>query len=264
MHVTGLFIYPVKGTRGLALTEANVEPRGLQHDRRWMLVDADGVFLTQREHPVLTQICPAVTAEGLRLEAPGQPSLSVAFPEADAPTQTVEVWRSRVPARIASEAAHAWLSAVIGAPTWLVWMPDTTRRTVNPDFARGEGIVSFADGYPLLLANEASLADLNRRLAEPVPMDRFRPNVVIAGAEAFAEDSWQRLRIGGVGFHAVKPCKRCLVTTTDQQTGERHPKEPLRTLATYRRHDGGVIFGENLIPAENGMIRVGDEVELIA
>jgi len=265
--LSSIHVYPLKSASGIAPDAADVERRGLAGDRRWMLVDGDGTFLSQRSHPRLALIGVTATAEGLRLTAPARPPLDVPRPEAVAPAQMqrVTVWGDDVDAVAAADAAHAWCSAFLETDVRLVYMPESSRRAVDADYAvQNDDVVSFADGYPLLLTTTASLADLNDRLDAPLPMDRFRPNVVIGGTDAWAEDAWRRLRIGEVTFQSVKPCSRCAVTTTDQQTAARGT-EPLTTLATFRRDAdaGKVYFGWNLIPETAGRLRTGDPVEVL-
>ena len=261
--LTQINVYPVKSLGGFSAGAANVEPRGLQHDRRWMVVDRQGRFLTQRELPRMALVVTAIEADCLALRAPGLASLGVPLhPPGDA-TEAVRVWRSVCQAVPVGGEADGWLGEFLGVPCRLVFMPDETRRAVNPDYRAGEGIVSFADGYPLMLLGEASLSDLNSRLKSPVPMNRFRPNLVVAGPPAYAEDGWAKVRIGGVTFHGVKPCDRCSMTTVDQETGEAAGPEPLKTLASYRSNDRKVLFGRLLIPDGAGVVRVGDGVEIL-
>ena len=273
-HLSDIRFYPVKGLRGIPVPECAVEPWGLAGDRRWMIVDRDGVFVSQRTLPPLAVIGASPTADGgLLLTAAGHEPLAVPRPEAGAGSEAVTtvVWRSAVPALAAGDTADAWFGEVLGIRCRLVYMADPTVRPVSPDFGRPADRVSFADGYPVLLTTTASLAELNRRLAEPVPMERFRPNLVIDGiGQPFAEDGWRCVRVGGVVFRVVKPCIRCAVTTVDQQTGERMGTEPLRTLATFRRVPaGGVLFGTNLIPdrvdggGSGEVLRVGDGFEVL-
>lgn len=265
MHLAALHIHPVKSLRAVDVPQAVVEPWGLAGDRRWMVVDAAGRFLTQREHPSMARILAEPAAGGIVLQA-GDRRLAVAFPGGDAATIQVTVWRDSVAARVASGAAHALLGAALGLPCRLVWLHDPGGRAADPHVAPAGSTVSFADGFPLLLASEASLADLNARLASRVPMARFRPNLAIAGGAAWDEDAWTRVRIGAATFAVVKACERCVVTTVDPTTGERpDPTEPLRTLAQFRRdRRGGVVFGQNLVPEAGGTIRVGDAVEVLA
>ncbi len=256
MRVAELSVYPVKACRGFQRDTVAVEPWGFAGDRRWMLVDEEGVFISQRENSQLAVAVPTPTARGLSITW-GERTYDVPTPGPEAPRITVQVWRSRLEARVAAE---------LPGGLRLVHMHDPTLRQVSLDYGRPEDRVSFADGYPVLLIGAASLDDLNGRLATKLPMNRFRPNVVIEGSSPYAEDGWRRIRIGEVAFRVVKPCARCVVTTVDQATGTRGDErtEPLRTLATYRKSELGVLFGQNLVPDGTGTIRVGDAVEVLA
>ncbi|WP_328465983.1 MOSC domain-containing protein [Actinoplanes sp. NBC_00393] len=265
MRITALHSYPVKGCHRLDHDEAVVESWGLAGDRRWMVVDADGVGITQRDTPRLTQLTARPRPGGLQLSAPGQPGLDLDEP-ADGPKIDVRVFRNKpsYPARIAES---DWISEFLGRDARLAWQSDPTSRPVF-EFAEPDR-VSFADGYPLLLANAASLDAVNDWLAEggddPVPMHRFRPNLVVSGAPAWAEDDWigHRLRIGDLTYRADKPCDRCRVTTIDQETGQTG-RQPLHVLGKHRRFAQGLLFAINLIPdlpaGARGVIRVGDLV----
>lgn len=262
--LSGIYSYPIKGTRAIAHQDAVVEARGLAYDRRWMLVDGGDTFMTQRTHPSLALIYVRLEPQTLHVEAPGMPPLSVPKTTTRKQRRSVTVWDDVVDAVDLGDQIHAWFSRYLGTTCRLVFMDTTAERRVDPRFAvRGEEPVSFADGYPLLMTTEASLAALNERLEVPVPMDRFRPNLVVRGGQAYEEDRWRQVRIGDRRFHVVKPCARCVVTTIDQHTGKQG-KEPLRTLSTFRRENGKVYFGQNLIPDAPGLIRVGDPVETIA
>lgn len=265
MYLSQIHIYPVKSLRGLNVASGVVEPRGFRHDRRWMVVDAEGQFLTQRTHPVMTQIAVALYSNGLTISTPGHPPLDVDRPGPAAPTHQVVIWKDTVEALDAGEEAADWFSAVLGRACRLVHMPDTSVRPVDPVYAPRPGLpVSFADGYPYLLHTTASLADLNTRLEVAVPMSRFRPNLVVEGAEeAYEEDYWREIQIGDVRFAVVKPSARCVITTTDQETGARG-KEPLRTLATYRKVNSNVNYGQNLIPQNEGVLTQGMPVEVLS
>ena len=256
MRVAELAVYPVKSCRGLSLAKADVEPWGLAGDRRWMFVDEDGVFVSQREESRLAVVVPTPTSSGLSISW-GERRYDIATPGSDAPHITVQVWRSRLEARVAAD---------FPGGLRLVYMHDPTLRQVSLDYGRPEDRVSFADGYPVLLIGAASLEELNGRLAVKLPMNRFRPNIVVEGSAPYAEDDWRRVRIGEVAFRVVKPCARCMVTTVEQATGTRGDErtEPLRTLATYRKSLLGVLFGQNLVPDGTGTVRVGDEVEVLA
>jgi len=267
--LTGINRYPIKSCRGHCVTHAVVEPWGLAGDRRWMLVDDDGAVVTARQYPHLVLITPQFEAGGLLVRAPGTGPLRVPRPDGSALTD-VRVFSSALAAAPASDEAHAWFSAVVGQPVRLVYLDDPARRRPNPRYSRAGDRVSFADGYPLLLATEESLTALNDLITEgpraeegPVPMTRFRPNLVVAGAAAWAEDSWRVLRIGGARFRAAKACDRCVLTTIDPDTA-RKGKEPLSTLARHRRWDGKAWFAINLIPDSPGAaVHVGDQVEVL-
>lgn len=264
MQLTEINIYPVKSTRRIALTESEVLPRGLPWDRRWMLVDAAGNFITARQHPALALVDTLIEDDMLHVSVAGRDRLSVPLQPGRGRKQAVCVWRDTVDAIPVGHSADAWFSEYLGLACRLVTMGDDCVRPVHPDYGLPTDEVSFADGFPLLLISEASLADLNQRLAVPVSMRRFRPNVVVSGCQAYAEDNWRRLRIGEVEFAGVKACSRCIFTTIDPDTGRKDPGlEPLRTLSRYRRRDGGVYFGQNLIPRSHGSIRLGDRVDVI-
>jgi uncharacterized protein YcbX len=264
--LASVHIYPLKGCRAVDVDQAVVEPWGLAGDRRWLLVDEDCQFITQREHPALARLVVGYGAGAdIAVSCDGYPPLRVAAPGGCPELLKVTVWRSTVLAAAAGPEADAWFSAYLGQPVRLVWLVDPTRRGVNPEYGRDGDVVSFADGYPLLLTTAGSLDQLGEWLTAagdlPVPMNRFRPNVVVSGYEPWAEDRWRRIRIGAVSFRVAKPCARCVVTTTDQTTGERG-RQPLRMLARHRRFGKNLIFGQNLIPDSPGLIRVGDPTEV--
>lgn len=261
MHLSELYIHPVKSCAALECSEAEVEPRGLAHDRRWLLVDADDRFLTGRQLSALVCLHPVPIKGGLRISTETGASIEIPLPGPDAVRRTVTVWKDRVSAADAGDAAAAWLSKVLELPVRLVHMDADAKRAVEPAFAQPGDEVSFADGFPLLLISRASLDGLNARVAVPLPMQRFRPNLVVAGAEPHAEDDWRRIRIGGIEFDLVKPCTRCVFTTVDPELGAIDPSgEPLRTLKTYRRGAAGITFGMNLIARGAGTLRRGDGV----
>ena len=264
--VSEIFIYPVKALGGISLAESMVTPCGLKYDRRFLVVDAENEFVTQREYPKMATVWVELEAGTITFSAPDVDSVSFSAHPPEAPTRVVRVWASHVAAHAVSAEANRWLSDYLGFDAYLVYMPDSSERAVNLDYGKRGDIVSFADGYPLLIASEASLVDLNARIVRnggaAVPMNRFRPNVVITGGEAYAEDELGEVRIGEAIFRAVKPCLRCQVTTTDQAAGEVRGPEPLQTLATYRDTPNGVMFGMNLIPVNNSRVRVGDAVTL--
>jgi uncharacterized protein len=278
MHISEINIYPVKSLKGISLTEASVEKRGLRHDRRWMLTDKEGMFFTQREFPKMAMISVEVGTDWLRFSASNASDLRVpAIPETGE-SQQVTIWQSVCEAEVYNDAVNQWFSDILSTDCQLVKMPDTTERRVNELFDSGNDIVSFADGYPLLVIGEGSLADLNSRLAEPLPMNRFRPNIVVSDSRPFAEDEWKRIKIGEATFRVVKPCIRCVMTTIDQSRGEFAGKEPLRTFAEFRAARNvypdtyeslgltapSILFGQNLIPETAGAcVYINDTVEIL-
>jgi len=267
--VSALHVYPVKGLKGLDVDGARCTDRGLENDRRWMLVDAHGEFLTQRVLPRMATVWTAIGNDMLELSAPDMDTIEVPLVPRGGDAMRVRVWRSDCDALAPSPEADAWLSEYLGIRCRLVNMPDSTRRESNPDYAGKGKLVSFADGYACLATSESSLADLNARLMakghRALPMNRFRPSIVLAGSRAYEEDGWKRIAIGEALFGAAKPCGRCQVTTTDQSTGEVVGPEPLATLATYREHpEFGIMFGMNWVMLETGTIRVGDIVRVLA
>jgi uncharacterized protein YcbX len=264
MHLSSICVYPIKSGAGCALDHTRVEARGLAHDRRWMIVDESGRFLTGRQLPGLVRLHSALAAEGLHITAAQGNTIEVPFPESEAARVDVSVWKDNVRALDGGEAAAAWLSGVLHRAVRLVYMDESARRAINPAHARAGDEVSFADGYPLLLISQSALDGLNQRLEVPLPMLRFRPNLVIAGCEPHAEDHWRRIRIGSVEFELVKRCVRCVFTTVDPVRGEFDPSgEPLRTLKTYRRGEKGITFGTNLIARGRGHLRCGDPVSVL-
>lgn len=265
MQLSALYVYPIKSCAALVLDRVDVQPRGLAHDRRWMIVDGDGRFLTGRQLPRLVLLRATPTSDGLRLQAPEVDPIEVARPSADAERRRVTVWDDTLDAPDAGDAVAHWLSEWLGRTVRLVFMDAAATRAVSPDHAQAGDEVSFADGYPLLAISQAALNGLNVRLDVPLPMLRFRPNLVIAGATPHAEDGWRRIRVGDVEFDAVKTCVRCVFTTVDPERGDFDPRgEPLRTLKTYRRSERGITFGMNLIARGNGTLRIGDAVTVLA
>lgn len=269
-ELASIHCYPLKSGAPMTLSDAVVESRGLAGDRRWMVVDAaTGRFVTGRQFARLPLVR-AVPGEGgeLLLDAPGMPPLRVAVPHADGERIATAVWQAAVTPLLADAAAHAWLSRFLGVELRLVHMDEACDRRIRQmyegRYGREEDRVSLADAFPLLLISQAALDQLNAKLASPVPMLRFRPNLVVAGTAPHAEDGWRRICIGGIEFDVVKACTRCVFTTVDFERGERDPAgEPLRTLTTYRRTPDGVTFGQNLIPRGSGILRAGDAVEVL-
>jgi uncharacterized protein YcbX len=263
MILSSICIFPIKSTAGLNLQEAVIEPRGFRDDRRWMIVDPSGACVTGREVSRTVLIRATPDAGGLRLQAPSMPDLVVPMPDRDAERLAVTVWGDVVDAGCAGLDADGWLGEFLGRPLRLVAMDARSERVVEPAPRPQPDDVSFADGFPFLVISQASLDGLNAKLSTPLPMWRFRPNLVIDGCGAHAEDEWTRIRIGGVAFDVVKTCTRCVFTTVDPAQGQRDPSgEPLRTLKTYRRSAEGITFGMNLIARGSGTLRVGDRVEI--
>ena len=261
MNVQSLFIYPVKSLAGISVSHLELDDFGPSGDRRWMIVDAHGKFATQRRLPRLALIGVALDGETVNIQIPGQGEFALTPGEEQ---EEVTIWRDQVRASTAQQMANEALSRFCGEPLRLVYMPDTTFRRVDPERVADVRRVGFADGFPFLVANAASLEELNGRLVQPVDMRRFRPNIVISAAEPWAEDSWRVLRVGDVGLRVVKPCSRCVLTTVNPDTGVKDPgTEPLKTLSGYRRTADGVIFGQNAVHEGRGRIAVGDSVSII-
>jgi uncharacterized protein len=265
MRLSSLHLYPLKSAAGVAVDTLEVVPRGPRDDRRWLVVDVDGRFVTARQLSEMVLIRAEATGDGLRLSAPGLDRIDVAPPSPDGPRLRVSVWKDSVDALAADARADAWLSAFLKRPVRLAHMDAAAQRAVDPEYAQPGDEVSFADGYPLLAISQAALDGLNARLVEAgralVEMAQFRPNLVVADAAAHAEDDWKRVRIGEIEFDAVKCCTRCVFTTVDPITGRRRDDgEPLNILKGYRRTPAGIIFGMNLIPRGIGTLRIGDAV----
>lgn len=260
--LSGLHIYPVKSCKGLSLREVQVDAKGPHGDRRWMIVEEDGKFLTQRKFPHMALIDVQINERGLQIKMDDKPSVQVPLLSSGRMIE-VEVWKDRVNAVDQGDAIAQLLSEFLQTRCRLVYINDQTIRPVDLRYAVTEkDQVSFADGFPFLLISEASLAELNNRLESPVPMNRFRPNLVVSGCEPYAEDRWKRIRIGEIELQLVKACSRCVITTIDQQLGIKGI-EPLQTLAGYRKAEKGIMFGQNAIHFRQGLIRVGDPVEVI-
>lgn len=254
-----LTIYPVKSCAGIKLKTAYTSPFGLQYDRRWMLVDSNGVMLTQRQHPRMCLIQPALDNGRLSLSAPAMDKLYV---EQSTVTLPVSVWEDQCSALDCGDQAAAWLSEFMGVSTRLVYFPEDEIRQVDLAYAQPGDITAFSDGFPYLLISQASLDALNSRLQTPVQMRRFRPNLVVEGCEAFAEDQWQSLLMGDVQFKRVKPCSRCVIPSIDPHTAQKNP-EVVRTLASFRKTGKRVLFGQNLTASGKGRLHTGMTVSLI-
>lgn len=262
--VASLIYYPIKACRGFEVEESNVERMGLEHDRRMMVVSPKGHFLTQRDYPKLALVTPTFSGEQLTLSAPETNTLTFPIMKSG-PTRPVDIWHSHgVHAVDQGDETAEWFSDWLGASVRLVHIADGYLRCISQKHAvNADDHTGFADGYPILLASEESLADLNSRLETPVLMNRFRPNLVVKGCEPFAEDGWSQVKIGEIEMAVVKPCARCVVTTIDKETLAKS-KEPLKTLASYRTQAGGAMFGQNVIPLNEGRLRSGMNVEILS
>ena len=266
LRLSALYRFPLKSGKGESLPQARMDKLGLEGDRRWMLVDeASGRFLTQRADPQMSQLSALWNATGgLTLSAQGFGALDVPLPHNDTDLRGVTIWRDTLRVPDAGDAAADWLSRFMGKSVRLVHVPLERARSTESGYGRDDDKVAFADGYPLLLIGQASLDDISQRVGRPLEMLRFRPNLVIEGSDAFAEDNWKRIRIGDVEFRVVKSCSRCILTTVDPQTGIRdEQREPLATLMTYRKQTEGTMFGQNLVNDGNGMLEIGMPVMIL-
>jgi len=257
-RVSALYIYPVKSLGGIALASARVLPKGLQYDRRWMLVDENNQFLTQRVHAAMALFKTAMHEDGIVVRYSEKGEITIPFQSSGDMLQA-NVWNDEVQVQEVSKAHNEWFSACLGMPCKLVQFPEDHVRKVDPDYAIANDQTSLSDGYPVLLIGQASLDDLNSRLEQAVSINRFRPNIVVQGSVPFEEDNWKMFSIGHAKFAGVKPCARCVMTTVDQETAAKG-EEPLRTLSTYRKMGNKVMFGQNLLVVQPGQIAVGDEI----
>ena len=258
-------VYPLKSGAGIELNASDIEPCGLRGDRRWMAIDGDGVCVTARERPQLVRIQAESDGAALRLEMEGREPLAVRYPYAEAPAARVWIWGQACVALDAGDVAARWMSDALDKPVRLVAMDNRYKRRPDQDCTLPDDEVSFADCYPVLAIGRSSLDDLNTRTPAPTSMRRFRPNFVVSGGAPYAEDGWRRIRIGAVEFEGVENCERCELPTVDPETGiPDRRREPMRTLARYRRRaTGGVFLGQNLVPRGGGTVRVGDRVVVL-
>ena len=264
MHLSAIYFYPVKSLAGVTLQRAELDARGIRRDRHWMVVDAAGKFLTQRHYPRMALVQPYLDDERLLLSAPAMPDLVVPYRAGGCDDVRVHVWDDVCSARSSGPEAAQWLSDFLDVACRLVFMPVGTKRPVNPKYAGPNNQVGFADSFPLNVLSEGSLEALNKQLQAPVHVSRFRPNLVVSGCQPHAEDAWHRLRIGRVDLDVAKPCSRCTIPNVNPLTGERE-REPVRTLATYRRFGRKILFGQHLLhdPDADGVLTVGDRVEVL-
>jgi uncharacterized protein len=262
IFLSHLIIYPIKSCRGIEVQQSRVTATGLEHDRRWMLVNPHGKFLSQRQLPRMALLHVEMTADHLQVSAPEMSDLLIPLCRTTTETMNVEIWGDSIQADRFPAEINQWFTDFLKVETQLVHMPDTVHRNVNQTYGGKSDLVSFADAFPFLLISQESLDDLNRKLSSPVPMNRFRPNVIVRGCSGFAEDSWKRIRIGPVTFKIAKPCVRCTVPSVDQESAIQG-KEPLTTLSTYRLQNGKVIFGQNCIHGGEGTLKIHDTVTII-
>jgi len=262
ISITQLFIYPVKSLAGISLESSEIDSMGLEYDRRWMLVTPDGQFMSQRKTSKMALIKTTLENDHLILSTKGKPSHKVPVTTSDSVNMQVEIWGNQVKASMVGKESDTWLSEALDTECHLVYIEDDVVRQCDLNFSKEGERTGFADGFPILIVSEESLIDLNHRLEKPVDMRRFRPNIVIKGVEAFAEDNLKDFSIEDLTMKGVKICSRCPMPMVDPDLGERTSQEPIATLSTYRKWDGKIFFGMNVIHQQQGLISVGDEVFL--
>ena len=267
LKLSEIYIYPIKSLGGIRLEKSNITTRGLENDRRFMLVDENGQFLSQREYPQLAIFQTEIESDFLKItdKKTGQ-NLKVSLsPNSKISSLSVTIWDDETTAIEVSQEASEWFTQTLGISARLVFMHDESQRKIESNYALiGNEITSFSDGYPILIAGQSSLDNLNHRLENPVNINRFRPNFVFTNGEPFEEDAWHEFNIGNVRFFGVKPCSRCIMTTIDQETGEKKGKEPLLTLNKYRKAGNRILFGQNVIISQLGTVSVGDDVTVLS
>ncbi len=256
--VSSIYVYPIKSLGAISLNKVQVEEEGLQYDRRWMLVDENGRFMTQRTLSVMAQLLPEISPQGLKVtHRIGGDALHVPY-EAEGPMRTVKIWDDELEAQEVNEACNAWFSEKLNKPCALVQLPNNRQRMASKKYTEDDEVaVSFADGFPILIANEASLEDLAQKSGMALEMERFRPNIVVSGAQAWEENTWKELQINQLTLMGAKPCGRCKVTTLNPKTGEKTGNEPLKTLMKLRNWKDNGIFGENCYSLDDGEIKLG-------
>ena len=268
LRLSEIWIYPVKSLGGIALQYSKVTDRGLEHDRRWLLVDENDCFITQREHPKLALFQPEIAGDFLKISHKTMPdSIAVSLYPSFQETETrikVTVWEDVVAAYEVSPEASQWFSKILGFTVRLVYMPEESLRKVSADYSvTPNDVTSFSDGFPFLIIGQSSLDDLNSRMTQSLSIRRFRPNFVFSGGEAYEEESWKEFTIGTLPFYGVKPCSRCIITMIDPESGVISGKEPLFTLSKYKQVDKKVIFGQNVLAIQQGSLQVGDEIAVL-
>jgi uncharacterized protein YcbX len=263
LQVSALYIYPIKSLGGISLNNALLTDRGLQHDRRWMLIDANNRFLSQRENSQMALLKTALSEDGVLVTyTPDGTSITIPFLPQSEQLLDVIIWDDACMAQLVSPDIDAWFSQKIGIPARLVYMPDNSLRQTDLKYTSEGSITSFSDAYPMLIIGQASLDDLNSRIPEALPMNRFRPNIVFTGGNPYSEDLMKHIAINGLDMYGVKLCSRCVMTTVNQQTAEKS-KEPLKTLAKYRLKNNKIYFGQNLVHNAEGVLNVGDELTIL-
>jgi len=265
LQISRLFVYPVKSLGGISVSSALLTDRGFQHDRRWMLVNEQNIFMTQREYPQMALLRTNIAENGISIFHMDDihERITIPFCTASGIRLTVKVWNDYCEAIFVDPQIDVWLSRKLNVTCRLVYMPDDSLRKVDPVYAvEQNNITSLSDGYPILLISQSSLDDLNSRLESPIPMNRFRPNIVLAGANPYEEDEMAEFMIRGIQFFGVKLCARCSIPTINQETLEKS-KEPTKTLATYRQKDHKILFGQNVLYSSGGVsLKVADRVEI--
>jgi len=263
--ISKLSIYPVKSTKGIDLNSMPLTKTGPEYDRRWMVIDDNGKFITQRKHAMMCLIETQLSENSLILRAPNMSELVLPLNTSYSQYALLhsEVWGTEVSGYDCGNEAAQWLSDFLGRTCRLITMPDSIERRVDPNFAKHGELVAYADGFPLLVVSQASLDDFNNKLDAPIAMERFRPNIVISGCEPYAEDSWQTLNVAGIELSLVKPCSRCIIPSIDPQTAEKQ-MQVNEALMQYRRRDRKTFFGQNAIHHGLGRLRVGDHVTIIS
>ncbi|HEY9045155.1 MAG TPA: MOSC N-terminal beta barrel domain-containing protein [Ohtaekwangia sp.] len=263
LRLSEIWIYPIKSLGGIRLSSAKVMEKGLQYDRRFMLVDNEGKFMTQRVYPAMALFKLSMHDSTLTVQYQQQTLTLPVIPEIHTPDTTVQIWDNTVQAHEVHPSYSQWFSERLGLSCRLMFFPEKNERPVDPQYKVNDEHVSFADAYPFLIIGQSSLDDLNSRLKEPVPMNRFRPNLVFTGGEPYEEDTWRNFSVGQNEFVGVKPCARCVLTTVNQDTAIKGA-EPLKTLASYRNRNNKIYFGQNLVAINHFPIQVGDSINVLS
>jgi len=264
LQVSELYIYPIKSLGGIKLEKAPVTDRGFEYDRRWMLIDDNNKFISQREHAVMALLKTDLTSNFITVtNTANNNSIEIPLVPLKQGIVSAEIWDDICMAQLVSDKADKWFTDILGINARLVYMPDDTKRFTNPKYTPAGKLTSFSDSYPFLLIGQSSLDDLNKRLSNSLPINRFRPNIVFTGGEPYMEDTLDSFIIGDIPFNGVKLCARCNVITIDQNNAS-SAKEPTKTLASYRRKNNNIYFGQNVVHSATGSISVGDELIVLS